>query len=105
MFLTCAKEAPYLVKVDGQALDPETFICRYRLTKDYANITRFTVDQLKTFIEANFIENLLYQADGYKLKLDQDSATVADLENEKKKILTRTNGQFFRTIIRNLKTK
>ncbi len=102
LFLQCSRKSgsDYVVKVGDQRLDSETFLVQYERTRDFARSKEFTVGQVRAVLEQTIVPMLLFQAEGYRLHLDQDSAFVAYLKDEKKRLLITGDGPLYHSIVK-----
>ncbi len=89
----------WLVKVKNQALEQEVFMRRYKMTREYAQHPVITTEIIRQFIDKNQLDNLLFQAEAYSMKLDKDSTIAAQLMQEKRRMLTRNGGPLFKAVV------
>ena len=100
LILGCEKkESLVVLNVGNQKMDVATFIQQFQMSSDYKNFSRFSAKDLKHFANKFLVDNLLFQAEGYARGYDQDSSIIRQIEQEKKRILTRGNGLLYQKII------
>lgn len=100
LFLLCAKkEIPYVVKVAKQTIPSVVFEKKFRSSPEYRSDIVYTVDVLKEFIDDNYVDNLLFEAEGYARGLERDSVVAVRLFTEKGRILTRPKGPLYAKIV------
>ena len=100
LFLLCAKkEAPYVVKVAKQVIPSVVFEKKFRSSPEFRENVIYNIDVLKEFIDDNYIDNLLFEAEGFARGLERDSVVTARLFIEKGRILTRPKGALYAKIV------
>lgn len=98
--LGCAKkESTVVISVGDQKMDVATFVRQFQMSSNYKNLSQFSAKDLKHFANEFLVDNLLFQAEGYARGYDQDSSIIMQIEQEKKRILTRGNGLLYQKII------
>ncbi len=102
LLLSCSRKSgnDYVVKVGTQQLDRQTFLAQYERTRDFARSKEFTVGQVRSVLDQTIVPMLLFQAEGYRRHLDEDSAFVAYLKDEKKRLLITSDGPLYRSIVK-----
>ncbi len=100
LFLLCAKkEAPYVVKVARQTIPSVVFEKKFRSSPEFRDNVVYNIDVLKEFIDDNYVDNLLFEAEGYARGLEKDSVVTARLFIEKGRFLTRPKGPLYAKIV------
>ena len=92
----------YLVQAGGQGLEADIFIRRYQLSKDFADAEQIDKSKVKSFVDQFFLENLLFQAEGYRIDLYDQEIIQNQIKKNKKDLLTQTNGPLYRAITANI---
>jgi len=101
ILVSCArKKDTVIVSVDGQNLDREVFTRRYRLSIDFRKNSHFTREMVVDFIDKNFIDDLLLQAEAYASGIDKEPDLAQQLDKQKKRLLIKPNGPLYRYILR-----
>ena len=97
---SCADTSPgYLLEVNGQKLPTEAFVQKFKKSTEYQQSKTISETQVRNFIETNFMNQLLFQAEGFRLKLDKDSSVIRELNQRKREILIRPDGVLYQSII------
>ncbi|MBN2093247.1 peptidylprolyl isomerase [candidate division KSB1 bacterium] len=100
IFMSCGKQdTPYIMKVGNQSLSRDVLIDRFNSSPLKSQIDNLTIPELKNFIEEQFLETKLYVAEGYAMKLDQDSAIQKQFQKAEKDVLLKQNGLLFNAIV------
>ncbi len=90
----------YLLLVDGKhGLSRDIFMRNFQLNKDFRNRQSCKMEDIKDYIEKNFLPNFLLLAEGYTLSIDHDSTLQARLASQERRILTRSNGPLLNFIL------
>ncbi len=96
---SCGKqETSYMMKVGEQTLSHDILLERFNASPLKSKID-LTIPELKKFIEEQFLETKLYTAEGYALKLEQDSTVQKQFEKAGKDVLLKQNGLLFNAIV------
>ncbi len=100
IILGCGKKNDsYIMKVGEQILSKEILLDRFNSSPLKSNVDTLTTKGLKQFIEEQFLETKLYVAEGYAMKLDQDSAIQKQFQKAEKDVLLKQNGLLFNAIV------
>jgi hypothetical protein len=93
IFVQCGNKNPeFVLKAGDQILDGETLIFYYKQSGLYTDKKEVTSRQVITFAEKYLEKNLLYQAEGYALNLDQDTVVIHQQKVARQKIMTQGKG-------------
>lgn len=93
------KEKNNLATVAGHGVDKDLFLHRFQFNKEFAQSAVITEQQVKNFIKDNYIDELLFLAEAYDIQMQKDSSFVAQMHEEKKRLLIRNNGPLYNKII------
>lgn len=93
------KETAFVMKVGEQTLSREVLLDRFNASPIKSRADLLTITELKTFIEEQFLETKLYVAEGYAMKLDQDSTIQKQFQKSEKDVLLKQNGMLFKAIV------
>ncbi|MCI0516174.1 peptidylprolyl isomerase [candidate division KSB1 bacterium] len=100
LMLACGdSDTSWVARVGNQKLRTEILVRRFRLSRDFKTATSFTEQQLQTFIDQNFADGLILQAEGHALGIAADSLVQVELKREHKRLLLRPNGAFISKIL------
>jgi hypothetical protein len=59
----------------------------------------FSAERLNEFVEKEVVDDLLFQQQGYRLGLDQDSLLLKRIDYLTRDLLTREDGLLYKTIL------
>ncbi len=100
LLAACADPAPaYIVEVNHQKLPLKQVVQQFRQTRTVDAKHPVRVQQLREFIEENFLNDLLFQAEAYRLGLDKLPEAQSEIERKRREILIGKNGVLYQTII------
>ena len=89
----CGDKTPeFVLKAGDQILDGETLLFYYKQSGLYTNKKEVTPQQVISFAEKYLEKNLLYQAEGFALGLDQDTVVIHQQKVARQKIMTQGDG-------------
>lgn len=98
--MACADSAPeYIVEVNHQKLPTDLVIRHFKHTRSTVPGQPVHPRELKEFIDEKYLAGLLFQAEAYRLGLDQTPEARAEIERKKREILIGDDGVLYRTII------
>ncbi len=88
-----------LVDVNGLTVKKTDFINRYRSSKEFAAAKTITAEDVKKFLDQNFVDELLLANKAVDEGLDKDSTMAEGLKRLKVQVMTSMNGALYRKIM------
>ncbi len=100
IFTGCVDKNPAIfVEVNGQILSTDEVIRQFKNSPSNTELVDIQASNIIDFVEKNLLSNLLFRADGYRLKLDKTPELKAAIDLHKQDILIGKNGILFQSII------
>ena len=97
LIVSCSKmDDTTVVQINEQKLNKDVVFKRFKRTQEFRNSTSFTSEMIKTYIEKNLIDQLLFLAEAYDQDFDEDTTLNVKFEKIKKQILTKRNGLLYK---------
>lgn len=88
-----------LVSVNGQGLNKDRFVKRYRYTPEFKKTRTVTSEDIKGYIEKIYLDELFFLAEAYELGLNKDREFQRMLHEQEVKIISRDNGPLYEKIM------
>ncbi len=88
-----------MVDVNGLTVDKTDFINRYRSSKEFSAAKKITAEDVKKFLDQNFVDDLLLVNKALDEGLDKDSTVAEGLERLKVQVMTSMNGALYRKVM------
>ncbi|HNR67621.1 MAG TPA: peptidylprolyl isomerase [bacterium] len=95
----CSRKTPVAVRVGEQQLTMDELATLFRNSPHYIRAHEFSAERLNEFVEKEVVDDLLFQQQGYRLGLDQDSLLLKRIDYLTRDLLTREDGLLYKTIL------
>ena len=92
------KQKSVILDVDGHTVTTETMVKRFKSSRDYKRNAVINPSIIRVFLENNYLNGLLYQAEGYALGLHKEESIVNTLEKQKRSILSSSRSKMMQDL-------
>ncbi len=88
-----------LVDVNGLTLDKATFMNSFQRSQEFRNAAKITPEEIKKFIDKNFVEDFLIINQALAQGLENDSTVKSELQNLKVSAMTGMSGPLYAKVM------